>query len=615
MLQIARTDNLVNPDGPDSPESMPPEFRSPIESLTEVLAFIRRRLSTILLTCTITVGIGLLYLITAVPTFTAGAELIVDSKAAPGDAVSVSTIVDSQIGVLKSQDIAREVVQRLGLAEDPEFARKDGFVRGTARSISQLLGWSRSEGKSGAIHRAVETFERKLSVERAGVTYIIRISFESTDPERAAKILNTVAETYVAAQLNAKYASSLRGEQWVKDRLNELSSRASAARKALADYKSRKDVAESTATVNANTPTPQSTPGTQPELRELQDGAESAAKIYDNFLRVLRYMDAQQQTLPVLEAHVLSSARPPMRASSPKPGIVLGISTIGGMLLGVAIAMLRDRSDHGARSCEQLSKELQVPCIAVVPSVKSLSVELGALLARATQRRGPAPLSDGSSRKIGRTDSPIWTVTDTKRSGFTDAFLEIKLALDSMNRNGKRSQVIGITSTYPEEGKSTVAAALALLMANGGARVILLDCDVQKHSLSAELAPGAKCGLLDVMSGASSLRETTWIEPTTQLALLPLGDNRAICRTEVLTSGSLDKLFQMLREAYDYVIVDMPAVAPSAGAQSAAYALDSLIFVIETGRTNIDSAKRGLDVIRHENVVGIVLNKTKVNVV
>lgn len=88
-----------------------------------------------------------------------------------------------------------------------------------------------------------------------------------------------------------------------------------------------------------------------------------------------------------------------------------------------------------------------------------------------------------------------------------------------------------------------------------------------------------------------------------------------ICRTEVLTSGSLDKLFQMLREAYDYVIVDMPAVAPSAGAQSAAYALDSLIFVIETGRTNIDSAKRGLDVIRHENVVGIVLNKTKVNVV
>ncbi|WP_051387153.1 AAA family ATPase [Bradyrhizobium sp. ARR65] len=613
MLQITRADDLVNP---DSPEGMPPEFRLPIESLTEVVAFIRRRLSTILLTCLITLGIGILYLISAVPTFTASAELIVDSKAAPGDAVSVSTIVDSQIAVLKSENIARAVVQRLGLAEDPEFAQKDSVVRGAIRSTSRLLGWSRPEGESGAIHRAMESFERKFSVERAGVTYIIKISFESIDPERAAQILNTVAETYVAAELNAKYASSLRGEEWVKDRLNELRSRASAAQKALADYKNRKDIAESAGTDNSSTPASQSTPRTQTELRELEDAAQSAAATYDNFLRVLRYMDAQQQSLPVLEAHVLSRALPPMRASSPKLRIVLGISSIGGVLLGIAIAMLRDRSDRGVRTCEQVCKELQMPCIAVVPTVKSLGGKLGALIAHGTRRQQPAPpSSDGSSRNIGRTDSPIWIVTDAKRSRFTDAFLEIKLALDSTDRNGKRSKVIGITSTYPEEGKSTVAAALALLMAHSGARVILLDCDLQKHSLSAELAPGAECDLLDVMSGAASLRETTWIEPTTQLALLPLSNNKRIYPSEVLVSGALDKLFQTLREPYDYVIVDLPAVAPFAGAQARACALDSLIFVIEASRTNIDAVKRGLDVTRHENVVGIVLNKAKFSVV
>src|SRR5260370_31475627 len=116
MQQTHRTDNSANQD------TMPPEFRSPAEFLAEGLAFIRRRLSIILLTCLLTLGVALLYLIAAVPTFTANAQLIVDSKAASGDAASVSTIVESQIAILKSEGVARAVIQKLGLADGPEFA-------------------------------------------------------------------------------------------------------------------------------------------------------------------------------------------------------------------------------------------------------------------------------------------------------------------------------------------------------------------------------------------------------------------------------------------------------------------------------------------------------------
>jgi len=106
--------------------------------------------------------------------------------------------------------------------------------------------------------------------------------------------------------------------------------------------------------------------------------------------------------------------------------------------------------------------------------------------------------------------------------------------------------------------------------------------------------------------------EATWIEPTTQLAFLPVGNNsRPIYASEVLALESLDRLFQTLREAYEYVIVDLPAVEPFADVRAAMRALDSFIFVIEASRTNIDVVKRGLDVVRHENVVGIVLNKAK----
>jgi capsular exopolysaccharide synthesis family protein len=629
MLQITRANNPANP---DSPDGMPPEFRLPTESLAEAVAFVRRQLSIILLTCSLAFGVGLLYLINATPTFTADAQLVVDSKAAPTDATSVSTIVESHIAIIKSESIARAVIQKLDLTEDPEFARKDSAVRAVATSISRLLGWSGPETGSAAMSHAVQSFDRKLSAQRVGLTYIIKVTFDSRDPERAAEILNTVAQTYVAAQLDAKYNSSLRSEKWVKDRLNELSSQASAAQKALADYRrDRKDVANPADAISANTPSAQSTsaqstPSTQGELRELEAAAESAATTYDNFLRVLRYMDAQQQAMPVLDAHVLSGAAPPLKASSPKVGIVLAIATIGGVLLGIAIAMLRDQSDRGVRTCEQVSEELQMSCIAVVPRVRSHSAKLALLwngaypllrngayplLWNGAHRHEPVLASDRGPRNIARTVSPIWTVTDAIQSRFTEAFLEIKLTLDSMSCNGRRSQIIGITSTYPGEGKSTVAAALALLMAHSGAKVILVDCDLRKHSLSAELAPGAEFGLLDVMAGRASLRETTWIEPTTQLALLPSGNNRQICPEEVLSTGSLDKLLQSLRESYDYVIVDLSAVAPSADARAAVCALDSLIFVIEASRTKIDVAKRGLDIIRHENVVGVVLNKAR----
>jgi Mrp family chromosome partitioning ATPase/capsular polysaccharide biosynthesis protein len=515
----------------------------------------------------------------------------------------VSTIVESQIAIIKSESIARAVITKLGLAGDPELAGQNGVVRRLKRSIARLFGWSKPETESSAMQYAIESFERKLSAKRVGLTYIVGITFDSVDPERAAQILNTVAETFIAAQMDSKFKSALRDEKWVKDRLNELSAQASTAQKAVANYhKNRSDIAAPSEPGDAGSSTSQS------ELRVLEAAAESAARNHDNFVRTLRYMEAQQQSQPVLEAHLLTEASPPLRASSPNIGIVLGISTTAGVLLGLAFGMLRGLSDRGAiRTAAEVWNEYQIACIAVVPVVRSAAGRLGALFAHRPPRTECA-LSNRRSRSIVRTDNPIWTVTDAPQSRFTGSLLEIKLAIDAMNRSGKRNQVIGLTSTQPDEGKSTVAAALALFMAQSGAKVILLDCNLRSRSLSAALAPAAERGVLDVFSGMAPVREIAWIEPATQLAFLPVGNNSRR-ESEVLASEMLDRLFRSLRETYEYVIVDLPAVTPFADVQAAVCALDSLIFVIEAGRTNIDLVKRGLDVVRHENVVGIVLNK------
>jgi uncharacterized protein involved in exopolysaccharide biosynthesis/Mrp family chromosome partitioning ATPase len=586
MLQTSRTDNWVNPD------NRPPESRSSAESLAEAVAFIRRRFSIIALTCSIVFGTALLYLITAVPTFTANAELLIASKAGAVDAASVSTIVESQISIIRSEDIAREVVRKLDLAKDPEFSGQ-GILHRMVGSMSRLLGWSRPETEYSLTRYAVDKFERKLSVKRAGLTYIVDIAFDATDPERSARILNTLAQTYIGSQMDAKYRFNLPDEIWIKDRLAELSSKATAAKKALDDY--HKDKTDAADSVDA---------GAEDVLTA---AAESSKAAYDNFRHVLRQTEAvRQQSAPVFEASLVNKASPPLRASAPRVGIVLGMSMIGGTLLGIGLGMLRDLLDRGIRTSGQVWKELQIACIAVIPRGRSSGVERAALFADRTHRHKP------NSRGIVRNESPIWTVTDAPRSRFAESFLEIKLAIDSMNRNGKRNQVIGITSTYHDEGKSTIAASLALRIAQTGAKVILVDCNFRHPSLSIALAPAAQFGVLDVASGAAALRGITWIESATQLAFLPIGNNsRSLHSIELSTSDILNKLSHGLRAAYEYVIVDLPPVAPFADVPTAVSALDSSIFVVEASRTNIDVIRGGLEIIRDENVLGIVLNHAK----
>jgi uncharacterized protein involved in exopolysaccharide biosynthesis len=267
-----------------------------------------------------TLGIAIIYLITAAPKFTASAELIIKTTA--WDSAAVSTIVESQIEIIKSESIASAVIEKLGLAEDPEFATGQG-----SGMISRLLGWSKPEAKASTARYAVESFERELSAKRVGQTYLVEITFRSRDPDRAAQILNAVAEKYITYQMNN---ASLQDEAWVKDRLNELSTQASAAQKALEDYsRNGKDTADSPATID-----------------KLSAAAESSKSAYDNFRHVLRKTEAtRQQSSPVFEASLLSEASPPLRASWPKARIVLGTAIVVGALFGIAVGILRDLSE------------------------------------------------------------------------------------------------------------------------------------------------------------------------------------------------------------------------------------------------------------------------------
>ncbi len=590
MLHVGQDSHLINH------RSAPGNVLSLAEFVVASKAFVRRQAPILLFFPILSVTIALLYLATATPKFTAEAVLLVEPKRSDGstqsgDVASAAQIMDSQVEILKSEKIALSIIHTLELTKDPEFGGPSGGLVGTVLGLISWIGAPEPDTQFSLTRRALERFYRRLTVKRVALTYTIAIQFESSSPDRAAQVANAVARAYTADQMEANYEAAHAATEWLQGRVDVLHTKALDAQKRLTDYK-------------ATHPLTNQAPS---ELRELETSAQVYRQLYDTFLQ--RYLEsAEQQSFPVSQGRLMTVASPPLRTSSPKTFLVLAVSTAGGIIVGIGVAFLRDVSDLTFRTRDKVLAELHTACIGIIP-------------AGIPDSSGNDPPSVRPNPVRARSRTIVWAdrltrnIADSPRSPFSESFRSVKLAVDIMNRGGKRIQVIGVTSALPNEGKSTVAASLAQIMAQGGGRAILLDCDLRNPSLSSALAPDARLGLLDVTSGEAKLDDATWIDPATSLHFLPATNSSRLANTcEVLASADMAGLFNTLREAYEYLVVDLSPIAPFADVRAAAHLMDSFILVIEWGRTNIDVVKSSLDVAGdvYGSLVGVILNKANV---
>ena len=191
----------------------------------------------------------------------------------------------------------------------------------------------------------------------------------------------------------------------------------------------------------------------------------------------------------------------------------------------------------------------------------------------------------------------------------------IKLGVD-LSLSNKSNKVIGVTSALPNEGKTTIAVSLAHLIGKTGKRVILIDGDFRNPWLSANLAPNAAGGMIDVIRGRRSLAETIWHHPKTNLTFLPTGRRSLFPEiSEIFSAEATRTLFDQLRATYDYVIVDLPPLSPVVDVRATGSLVDGFILVIEWGRTKIDVVQHALHTAPniYENLIGTVLNKIDVS--
>ncbi len=339
----------------------------------------------------------------------------------------------------------------------------------------------------------------------------------------------------------------------------------------------------------------------QVTLNGLESSAETYRSLYDSFLQ--HYTEStQQESFPVTNARLITEATRPLRKSSPNALLVLALSLVGGLGAGGAIAGLREISDRAVRTTAQVEDRLQTECIGVLPVTRN-----------AEQSRFLAYNLGGKegARNVQRDPNLLWRAGDTPLSRFAETIRAVKIAAD-VNGLGKRCKVIGVTSALPNEGKSTVALALAQTIALGGGQVALVDCDLRNSNLSNLLAPTADIGVLDAAFGRAGVSEVLWSDPASNFAFVPAGISDPLPQSsELLGCEEMRGLFEALRGSYDYVVVDLAPLAPVVDARVATRLVDAFVMVVEWGRTSLDVAEHALERARgvHDNLLGVVLNK------
>jgi polysaccharide biosynthesis transport protein len=339
----------------------------------------------------------------------------------------------------------------------------------------------------------------------------------------------------------------------------------------------------------------------QVTLRDLEGAAQSSRALYNVFQQ--RFLEStQQQSFPAPDARIVSPATVPDQSSSRKPINVLAVSIIGGLLLGGGLGFFREAMDRVFRTGEQVEAILRTPCVALVPLIKKVGTE--------NTTSGHSTTSS-PSKSVVRNAAPMWTVINSPHSRFAEELRSVKLAAD-LTGSKRKNVVIGITSSLPNEGKSTIALSLAQLMAQIGRKTIVVDCDLRNPSLSREIAPTAETGLIEVLSGETSVEDVVWMEPGTGMAFLPMAKNaRLIHTSEILASVAMRDLIDRLRRGYDYVVIDLPPIAPLVDVRATTHLMDFYFLVVAWGRTRRHVVQNALKTAEHiyHNLAGVILNK------
>ncbi|RDS76758.1 exopolysaccharide biosynthesis protein [Alteriqipengyuania lutimaris] len=274
---------------------------------------------------------------------------------------------------------------------------------------------------------------------------------------------------------------------------------------------------------------------------------------------------------------IVDLADVPRDPSSPKLILNLLVAAMGGLALGVGLALLQEQLDDAIGDPSEVSQRLGLPLLGTVPKVDEESEPRVALLDR--------------------------------KSALVDAYIALQTNLAFTTEHGF-PRALSVTSTRPAEGKSTTSLALATVLARAKKRVILIDGDMRSPSVHHLGKVKNERGLSNFLTGDEQIEPLTFkIEDLgiDAMAAGPIPPNAA----ELLTGNRLSTLIDRLLETYDHVVIDSPPVMGLADAPLIASKVEGIVYAVESHGTRLNTVKMAVSRLEAANVriFGAVLTK------
>jgi succinoglycan biosynthesis transport protein ExoP len=316
-------------------------------------------------------------------------------------------------------------------------------------------------------------------------------------------------------------------------------------------------------------------------LRALESEVEANQKIYDAILNRFKQTDVQDDSLQQADARLISPAIPPSKPSYPRKTLIVAMAFFASIGLGVILVFVVEHMETGFRSMQDLEEAVGLPGLGLVPSL-------------------------GRRQLRGR--EPQDLVSDEPSSFFAESIRTIRTALQISSPTPPK--VVLLTSSVPNEGKSSLSVSIARSATKGGQRAIVVDSDIRSPSLHDAFDVPNLRGLSEYLAGDAELEEVIDIDPSSGVHYITAGQYSPRI-TDQLGGQRMLRLLDRLRHAYDFIVVDSAPVLAVSDALAMLRLVDKTIYVVrwgETPRENVESGIHQLQEARAD-VAGLVLTQ------
>ena len=320
------------------------------------------------------------------------------------------------------------------------------------------------------------------------------------------------------------------------------------------------------------------------KLKELEREVETNRQLYDTFFT--RFKETSETSgMQSANARVIDTAAVPTTPIKPKKNLMVAIALFFGLGLGVMLAFLKESLNNTIANPAEVDVKLAVPLLGILPLQKL---------------------------KKSEADSPLLAFHNDNKSDFSEAIRSIRtgVVLSGLDSEYK---IAVVTSSIPNEGKTTVSINLAMALAQTE-KVLLIDADLRKPSIAKACGFESRNGLSTLVAGTADFRDCVRHFEEWKMDVMPSGIIPPNPQ-ELLSSKRFAKILEVLSKKYERIIIDTaPTQAVSDALLISKYS-NEVIYVVKADSTPHQLAKAGVDKLKsiNANVSGIVLNQLNVS--